>query len=63
MTEELMTSRQVSEFLNVPAATLRTWRLRGSGPQSFRLCGTVRYRRSVVEAWLAEQEQAGQVGR
>jgi hypothetical protein len=42
---------------DIPPATLRTWRHRGYGPESFLRGSSVVYRRSVVEAWLKEQEQ------
>ena len=41
-----------------PAATLYGWRHRGLGPKSVRLGKRVMYRRSDVEAWIAEHERA-----
>lgn len=60
--DPLLTTRDVSGLLSVPANTLRTWRHRGYGPRYFLLGGAARYRRSVVLAWLAEQEQATGTG-
>lgn len=50
---------KVSEYLGVAPGTLTQWRHRGVGPESFRLGGgLVRYRRSVVIAWVAAEEKA-----
>jgi DNA-binding transcriptional MerR regulator len=54
---DLMTTMEVSKEFGIPAGTLRYFRSSGLGPQSFRLAGRVRYRRSQVLAWIAEQEQ------
>lgn len=54
----LLTSREVADVLRVPVGTLGQWRHRGAGPRSIKYeTGGVRYRRSTVLAWLAEQEQ------
>ncbi|MGB6243670.1 MAG: helix-turn-helix domain-containing protein [Gordonia sp. (in: high G+C Gram-positive bacteria)] len=54
-----MTTKQVSEeYPFLPAATLRYWRHAGRGPKSFVIGAKVLYRKSEVERWLAEQEQA-----
>jgi DNA-binding transcriptional MerR regulator len=55
---ELMTTRDVEKEFGIPEGTLRYYRSAGVGPASFRLAGRVRYRRSQVLAWVAEQEQA-----
>lgn len=57
-TDEVMTTDDVSSELKIPVGTLRYYRSCGSGPPSFRLGGRVRYRRSAVLAWIAEQEVA-----
>lgn len=55
----VMTTTQVAEELNVPVATLRWWRHRGTGPKSFRLgARKVAYLRSDVEQWLQQQYHA-----
>jgi DNA-binding transcriptional MerR regulator len=59
---DLLTTRQVSSELGIPVGTLRYYRSTGTGPVSFRLAGRVRYRRSQVLAWIAEQEQATRRG-
>ena len=43
-------------FLN--QNTLRYLRHKGEGPASFVINGRVLYRKSEIERWLAEQEQA-----
>lgn len=54
--DALLTLREVAAWLGVSEATLHSWRYRGEGPAGFRLNkGRVRYRRSDVERWLAEQ--------
>lgn len=51
----LLSSAQVSEWIGVPATTLRYWRWAGQGPKWFKLGSkTVRYRESDVKAWLDE---------
>lgn len=59
---ELMTTKDVETEFGIPAGTLRYFRSSGVGPQSFRLAGRVRYRRSQVLAWITEQEQATRRG-
>jgi hypothetical protein len=55
--DELLTPKEVSVVLRVPLGTLSQWRHRGAGPTPIRYeTGTVRYRASVVSAWLAAQE-------
>ena len=44
------------------ASTWRYWANIGEGPESFRLGRRRVWRRSVVEAWLAEQETATGAG-
>ena len=53
--ERLMTLKELSELLGVPMSTLYAWRYRGEGPTGYRIGRHVRYRRSVVEAWIETQ--------
>ncbi len=53
--ERLMTLVDLSELLGVPVGTLYGWRYRGEGPAGYRIGRHVRYRRSVVEAWIESQ--------
>ncbi len=62
LSQTLMTTLELSQMLKVPVGTLRQWRHRGYGPRGFALGGTVRYRRSAVEKWVAEQEAAETAG-
>ncbi|SBW20450.1 hypothetical protein FDG2_1696 [Candidatus Protofrankia californiensis] len=55
---EFLTTAELSSILKIPSGTLRQWRHRGFGPRGFALGSAVRYRRKVVEAWIAEQEAA-----
>jgi predicted DNA-binding transcriptional regulator AlpA len=59
---EIMTTRQVSETTGIPVGTLRFWRHTNQGPASFALGRKVVYRRSELEAWIAEQESATRRG-
>lgn len=61
----LLTSGQVSLYLDVPTTTLSNWRYQGRGPAFVRLGGHVRYRASDVTDWINEQipDSAGGVPR
>jgi len=61
---ELLNTKQVEKEYGINAGTLRFWRSTNQGPTSFTLGprGRVVYRRSEVERWLAEQEQATKRG-
>lgn len=57
--EEFWRAKQVSEHTGIPEGTLRYWVHVGQGPQSFLLGNRRRvWRKSVVLAWIAEQEAA-----
>ena len=60
--DDLLTTADVAAVSRMAQSTLRGLRHRGEGPAGFRLGGAVRYRRSVVEAWIARCEAAEQVG-
>lgn len=52
----LMDTHEASDYLRVPAKTLRSWRDRGEGPPYIRVNGRlVRYRVGDVDAWLDKQ--------
>lgn len=56
---DVLTTKQASQaFPFIPEATFRWWRHNGTGPASFVVGKKVLYRRSEIERWLAEQEQA-----
>jgi len=52
----LLTLRETAERLGLSEKTLYGWRVRRSGPSSFRMGNRVRYRETDVEAWITEQE-------
>jgi hypothetical protein len=62
--DDLLTTKQVCEQYPFNAGTLRFWRSADQGPASFALGrgGRVVYRRSEIERWLTEQEQATRRG-
>lgn len=50
-----LSPRELSEYLDVPYATLAAWRCRGEGgPRWFRFGRHVRYRRDDVLAWIEQ---------
>jgi len=53
--DELLTPKQVAEYLQVPVGTLAIWRMRRTGPAGFKVGKHVRYRKADVETWLAER--------
>lgn len=57
MDDPLLTPAEVSTLLSVPASTLTQWRYHRKGPPFLKLNGHVRYRRSDLDAWLAERVQ------
>lgn len=57
--DPLITVQELAAELRLAPSTLFSWRHIGTGPRSMKL-GKKRvvYRRSEVDAWLAEQERA-----
>jgi predicted DNA-binding transcriptional regulator AlpA len=53
--EELVTLSEAARRLNRSEATLRWWRHRGQGPQSFRAGRRVMYRATDLERWIDDQ--------
>jgi Helix-turn-helix domain len=53
--DEMLSIEEASAFLRVPVATMRYWRHLGDGPFSFRVGRHVRYWRTDLSLWLAEQ--------
>jgi predicted site-specific integrase-resolvase len=53
--DEMLTPQELADELRVSVRTLRGWRDRGRGPRVTRVEGAIRYRRSDVDRWLAEQ--------
>lgn len=57
--EQLLTTAEVADLLNVAVGTLRWWRHTGVGPKAFKLgARKVMYRRSDVTDWLDAQYAA-----
>ncbi|MFH8566326.1 helix-turn-helix transcriptional regulator [Streptomyces sp. NPDC017988] len=48
----LLTPKQASEYLNIPAGTLANWRYRGEGPRYVKAGRSVRYRLVDLDSWL-----------
>lgn len=55
---DLLTSAQVAELLQVSLRTVERMRATGTGPPWLKIGKSVRYRRKAVLKWLAEQEDA-----
>jgi excisionase family DNA binding protein len=52
---ELLSVRQLADYLDVPAATVYRWNYLGTAPQRIVVGRHVRYRRSDVERWLTSR--------
>ena len=50
------------ELTGIPAATWRWWAHAGKGPTSFKMGRRRVWRKSVIEAWIAEQESVSARG-
>ena len=50
--ESLLSIDELAQYLDVPVATVRTWRANKTGPRGVRVGRHIRYRRSDVETWL-----------
>ncbi|MEU5707910.1 helix-turn-helix domain-containing protein [Streptomyces flaveolus] len=55
---DLLTTKELADYLRKPIGTVRGWRYRKIGPAGFRLGRDIVYRREAVDAWLAERERA-----
>ena len=53
--DEMLTIDEAAAFLRVPVATMRYWRYCGTGPFSFKIQRHVRYWRTDLVLWRAEQ--------
>lgn len=62
MERKLLKLEQISERTGVPLATLRYYRHKKEGPPTFKLGRRVVAYADEVDAWVAEQRLAGQVG-
>ncbi len=55
VTDELLKSEEVADWLKISVETVRAWRKRSIGPRATMVGGSVRYSRSDVVAWLVQQ--------
>lgn len=58
MAGEILDSKELEQLTGTRASTWRYWASIGQGPPSFKLGRRRVWRRNVIEAWLAEQEQS-----
>jgi excisionase family DNA binding protein len=60
----LLTTQELADYLDVPTATIYSWRYRGIGPVGFRVGKHVRFRLIDVERWIDRmvREEAVQPG-
>ena len=61
-TPEVLTTAEAAAYLRCSPKTLNTWRSRGGGPPFVKVGAAVRYRRSTLDQWLADREQASTAG-
>lgn len=59
VTNEFLRADGCEAITGIPAGTWRYWASTGRGPKSFKLGRHRVWRKSVVLAWIAEQEAAG----
>jgi len=55
--EQLLTTQEVAELLQISEQTLHQWRYRKISPKGIRVGRHVRYRINDLEDWLDEQAQ------
>ena len=53
--DRLLSAQELAEYLEIPVATLYTWRYRSEGPRGFRVGRHLRYRWADVKAWIDHQ--------
>lgn len=56
-TQQLMTIKELAEFLNISEKTIRNLRSKGEGPRAVKIGGSVRWRRETVEQYIRQQEE------
>jgi predicted DNA-binding transcriptional regulator AlpA len=56
-TEQLWTTAETANFLQVPKATLYQWHYLGIGPKPGRVGRHLRYDPNEVRAWFRQQQQ------
>ena len=58
MEDEFFGARELEKLTGTKASTWRYWASIGAGPASFKLGRRRVWKKSIVSAWLAEQEAA-----
>lgn len=58
--DQLLSTRDLGVYLDVPVTTLYAWRHRGEGPPAFRVGRHLRYRRVDVEEWIRRRLEEAQ---
>ncbi|NIA26321.1 MAG: helix-turn-helix domain-containing protein [Gammaproteobacteria bacterium] len=53
--DRLLTVEDLSEYLEVPVATIYAWRYHRQGPPGFRVGKYLRFRWSDVETWIEDR--------
>jgi excisionase family DNA binding protein len=56
---QLLSIRQLAEYIGCPVSTVYRWRSRGEGPPGFRLGKAVRFKVDDVDRWITEQAARG----
>lgn len=56
MTDEILTIREIAEYLKIKDKTIYALVARGGIP-GFKVGGSWRFRRSEIDRWIREQEQ------
>ena len=51
----LLNTCQVAAMLGLKKSTIEKWRVTNRGPAFIRIGGAIRYRQSVVNAWMQAQ--------
>ena len=51
---ELLTRKDAAKFLGLKENTLAVWATKSIGPAPTKICGCVRYRRSLLEAFISK---------
>jgi excisionase family DNA binding protein len=57
---ELMTTREVAQYLRVSVATIHDWRTSKIGPPAMKVGRNLLWRRDSVDAWLLRQGETAE---
>lgn len=55
--DKLLNPSQMAEILGVRAGTIYCWISRGVPIPRIKICGTLRFRKEAIEAWILTQER------